>query len=147
MKKIGKKKATVLVLGFPQGKCSLSPLLLIQTDDVGNDRGQKNPSDDCSRNLPGAVGPLALDFTGARINQYPIDPVMETIRAQPHRKQEVLESDLRVLRIYRLDVLLVGFDVAGDTRPDGLRHDFSRLLESLRQCDLIALRPHKVGGS
>src|SRR5882757_3209316 len=61
--------------------------------EAGDDHDEDNDRRDQHEDFSSTVGPFALHFTGARVDDYLKDAALEAIGADPDRQQDVLERD------------------------------------------------------
>src|SRR4029079_8133190 len=80
---------------------------LTPAEDEDEEEDDEEDGEDEERDLPDAVGALALHLAGATVDDDLVDLVLKTIGADVDGEQEMLEGDGRVLRRDVRDALLV----------------------------------------
>src|SRR5580692_4942144 len=123
----------------PQGLrvslASRSSLALLQT--INEDGCAQETEKSGKRDFPAAVRPLAIDVSGAGVDQNLIRPLAIAVGQHPDRQQDVFERDRAILCADAVDLLLVAADSLPHVLLEG-RVDFApRQSESVLQLDVV----------
>src|SRR5580704_6260303 len=106
-------------------------------DEKKQRQGQQRRHDDCRRDLPRTIGPLAVDLPGARIDQDLEGSLSVTINHQPNRKQQMFERDGSVRSLDVLDNLFVAADFRAGLALDRRVDVLARLIKTVLQLDVV----------
>lgn len=92
------------------------------------------------RNFPNTIRTLALNFAGSGVDQRLINSALKAVRANPHRKQQVLKRGFRVFGVDPVHSLFVAPNILAHILIDGFLHHTFCFLKSSGQFYLAALR-------